>query len=118
LKRTLSLVIIAAVMSLAACQNPNSAPPGDYGTVSGKITSASGQPVAGVVVQVDSGPEGTSGADGNYVVTTVPATDQLSPAIVAVTSVPAGYGIPPPLNNVQVKAGTITPGVNFTLPPG
>ncbi len=113
----LGAVLVA--WALVACTNP-AAPPGNYGSIAGKITSNSGQPLAGVVVQVDSGPSGTSGSDGTYSIAYVPVTDALSPDTVAVeaSSVPRGYAAPPPLTNVQVKGGQTTTGVNFVLAPG
>lgn len=105
---------VSLALMLGACQNP-AAPPGNYGSISGKVATASGAPVAAVTVTVDNGPSATTGADGTYTISYVPVTDALSPDIVAVTSVPAGFGIPPPNNNVQVKAGQVTPNINFTL---
>ncbi|HXW51940.1 MAG TPA: carboxypeptidase-like regulatory domain-containing protein [Candidatus Acidoferrales bacterium] len=107
---------LALVAVVVACQN-QAGPPGNYGMISGKITSSSGQPVANVTVQVDNGPSGVSGSDGTYTIQQAPVTDALSPDIVAVTAVPTGYGIPPPQNNVMVTANTTTANVNFTLPP-
>lgn len=110
---------ISVACALVACTNP-AAPPGNYGSITGKITSASGQPIAGVVVQVDSGPSGTSGADGTYSIQYVPVTDALSPDTVAVeaSSVPRGYSVPASQTNIQVKAGQTTSNVNFVLTPG
>lgn len=110
------LVAVAMAALVAACQNPAN-PPGNYGTITGKVTTTSGQPVAGVTVTVDNGPYATTGADGAYTITTVPVTDALSPDIVAITSVPSGFAIPPPRNNIQVTAGQTTTGINFTLTP-
>ncbi len=114
--KRISAVVLAfgLVLLLGACQNP-AAPPGNYGSITGKVSTASGSPVAGVTITVDNGPSATTGADGAYTINYVPVTDALSPDIVAVTSVPAGFGIPPPNNNVQVKAGQVTPNINFTL---
>lgn len=109
---------VSVVCALVACTNP-AAPPGNYGSISGKVTSTSGQPVAGVVVTVDNGPYSQpSGSDGTYSVQYVPVTDPLSPNTVAVTTVPPGYSIPPPRTDVQVSAGSTTQNINFTLPPG
>lgn len=107
------LGIVSIIVSLAACTNP-AAPPGNYGSISGKITSTSGQPLAGANVVVDNGPSGTSAADGTYNIAYVPVTDALSPDTVSVTP-PAGYAAPSPRTNVQVAAGKTTTGVDFTL---
>jgi hypothetical protein len=109
-----SLAALAAAALLVACQNPMN-PTGNYGSISGRVTTASGQPVAGVTVTVDSGPYATTGADGTYTITTVPVTDALTPDVVAVTSVPSGFAIPPSRNNIQVTAGQTTTGINFVL---
>jgi hypothetical protein len=113
----ISATALFAAASLWACSNPN-APPGNYGSVAGKVTNSSGQPVAGVIVEADYGPTSApSAADGSYTINYVPVTDPLSPATVAVKSVPSGYGIPAPQTNVQVQSGQTTQGINFVLPP-
>lgn len=114
---TFPAAAIAAALTLQACNSP-AIPPGNYGSVAGTITSSSGQPVAGVVVQVDFGPAGTSGPDGKYIVNTVPVSSSGAPAHVEVTSVPTGYRKPAPREDVQVVAGQTTQNVNFTLPQG
>ncbi len=108
------LAVVAAACVLAACSNP-AAMVGNYGTISGRITNTAGQPVANATIVVDSVIQATSGADGSYVVTGVPVTDQLSPATVSVNP-PPGYA-PPPQQTVQVKANQTTANVNFVLSP-
>jgi Carboxypeptidase regulatory-like domain len=112
----LAFVLVTA-LGLASCSNPNG-PPGNYGSIAGKITSSSGQPIANVIVVVDNVINGEpSGADGTYQVHYVPVTDQLSPATAAIPNPPAGYAPPAPQTNIMVMAGQTTNGVNFTLTP-
>lgn len=114
---TFAAAALAAVLALQACNSP-AIPPGNYGSVAGSITNTPGQPVAGVVVQVDYGTSGTSGPDGKYIVNTVPVSPTGATAHVEVTNVPSGYRKPPPRDDVQVVAGQTTQNVNFTLPSG
>src|ERR1700680_881507 len=115
---TFAAAAIAAMVSLQACNSP-AIPPGNYGSVAGMITNRAGQPIAGVVVQVDFGPHGDpTGPDGKYIVKTVPVHPAGAPAHVEVTTVPSGYRRPPPRDDVLVVAGQTTPNVNFVLPPG
>jgi hypothetical protein len=109
---------VALAVLLAAC-NSSAVPQGNYGNIAGTITSTSGQPIAGAVVQVDYGPvSNPTGSDGKYTVQGVPVSPATSPAHVAVTTVPPGYQAPPPLDNVIVQVGQTTPNVNFVLSPG
>ena len=49
--RLFSIAVLAASgLLLSSCNSPN-IPPGNYGTVTGTVTSRNGQPVAGVVVE-------------------------------------------------------------------
>jgi hypothetical protein len=114
---TVAAAAIAVALTLQACNSP-AIPPGNYGSVAGTVTNASGQPVAGVVVQVDFGTTGTSGPDGKYIVNTVPVSPSGATAHVAVTIVPSGYRAPPPRDDVQVVAGQTTQNINFVLQPG
>jgi hypothetical protein len=115
---TIATAAIAAALALAACNSPT-IPPGNYGTIAGTITANSGQPIAGVTVQVDySLPSNVTGPDGKYIVSSVPITTAGAPAHVEVSSVPNGYRKPPPRDDVQVQAGQITQNVNFVLQPG
>jgi len=110
--------IAAITLVLAACNSPN-VPPGNYGIVTGTITSSNGQPVAGVVVLADYGTSGTSASDGRYTINTVPISSSTSPTTISIqaSSVPAGYRVPAP-QMVQVIAGQTTPNINFVLQPG
>ncbi len=115
---TVVAVAVAAALALVACNSP-AIPPGNYGTITGAVTSTSGQPIAGVVVQADYGPASApSGADGKYTIATVPISSANSPAHVEVTLVPSGFAKPAPRDDVQVVAGQITPNINFVLSPG
>ena len=114
MRTTIAIATLAAALALGACNTPL-IPPGNYGTITGTVTSSSGQPIAGVVVQVDYGPSGTSGADGKYSVSNVPISTPTSPAHVAVTSAPSGYRLPSPRDDVQVQAGQTTANINFVL---
>jgi len=114
--RIITAVTIAALLVLTACNSP-AIPPGNYGTVTGTITSTSGQPVAGVSVQADYGPSAVTGADGKYTIPTVPTSSANSPAHIQVTNVPSGYSLPAPRDDVQVVAGQTTASGNFVLSP-
>ena len=115
---TFAAAVIAAALALEACNSP-AIPPGNYGSISGTISSTSGQPIAGATVQVDYVQlMGVSGPDGKYAVSGVPITSVSSPAHVEVTIVPSGYRKPPPRDDVQVIAGQTTQNVNFVLQPG
>jgi Carboxypeptidase regulatory-like domain len=115
MRAVISLAFATLALVLVGCNSP-SIPPGNYGTVTGTVTSSNGQPVAGVVVYADSGPSGTSGADGHYSIATVPISSSISPTTISITTVPAGYRVPA-AQNVQVIAGQTTPNVNFVLQP-
>jgi hypothetical protein len=113
----IATAIAAATIVEAGCNSPN-IPPGNYGTVTGTVTSSSGQPVAGVVIWADFGPTSPpTGPDGHYTLNNVPISSSQSPTTIAVKSTPTGYGTPA-AQNVQVIAGQTTPNVNFVLPPG
>jgi protocatechuate 3,4-dioxygenase beta subunit len=114
--RIVTAVAIIALLALTACNSP-AIPPGNYGTVSGTVTSTSGQPVAGVTVQADYGPSYVTGADGKYSIPTVPISSANSPAHIQVTVVPPGYAVPAARDDVQVIAGQITANINFVLTP-
>ena len=110
--------LVVAVVLLAGC-NSSAVPQGNYGNIAGTITSTSGQPIAGAVVQADYGPySNPTGSDGKYTIPGVPVSPPTAPAHVAVTTVPAGYQAPPPLDNIIVQVGQTTQNVNFVLSPG
>jgi hypothetical protein len=118
MRRLVTLALaLATTLCIAYCSNPNG-PPGNYGSISGKITSSSGQPIANVIVVVDNVIDGEpSAADGTYSVHYVPVTDPLSPASAAIPNPPAGYAPPAPQTNIMVMAGQTTGGINFILSP-
>ena len=126
------VVIIAMAALLASCQSPTNAP-GNYGSISGRVTTldppgtitssfalavnAAGQVMGGYVDSNSIEHGFLWSPDGTYTITTVPVTDALSPDVVTVTSVPSGFAVPAPRTNVQVTAGQTTTGINFTLAP-
>ncbi|MBV8164579.1 MAG: hypothetical protein JOZ91_09945 [Candidatus Eremiobacteraeota bacterium] len=115
----IATVLAVSALVAAGCNSPN-IPPGNYGIVSGLVTSSKGQPVAGVVVQADYGPSSPpTGPDGRYTINTVPISSAASGTTISIlpSSVPSGYGVPP-AQNIQVIAGQTTPNVNFVLSPG
>lgn len=117
MKKIFGLVATLAMLALAACNNP-AAPQGNYGNIAGTVTSASGQPLAGVVIQVDAVMRSQpTGPDGKYTVQGVPVTNPGAPALVEVVTVPAGYQRPPARTDVQVQAGQTTSGIDFRLAP-
>ena len=116
MRTLITATLIATALGLGACNSPT-VPPGNYGTVTGAITSSSGQPVAGVTVWADYGPTSLpTGPDGRYTIQEAPISSAMSGTEIQVHSVPSGYGIPA-VQNVQVIAGQTTPNVNFVLPP-
>ncbi len=89
--RLRALVAIALFAALAACGGPQIPPAQNYGTVMGRVYDAStNQPLANVVVTVDTILTATSGSDGSYRIGTVP----LGTYQVGVQSAPSGYGVP------------------------
>src|SRR5579864_9530829 len=111
--RTVLAAVAVAALALAACNNP-AAPQGNYGTIFGKVSSTSGQPIANATVLIDSVIKVQTAADGTYSYSNVPLTDQLSPALVQASA--TGY------QTSQVKnAQCASPGckveVDFTLTP-
>ena len=97
---------------LAACGGPQVPPALNYGTIVGRVVdSATNQPVAGVVVSVDTILTGVSGNDGSYRVTNIPlGTYTLRP------QAPQGYSAPvQPTYDGSIATGqTITVDVPLT----
>ena len=116
--RIVTAVAIIASLALGACNSP-AIPPGNYGTVTGTVTSTSGQPIAGVTVRADYALTSTpTGTDGKYTISNVPISSANAPAYIDIPNPPAGYAAPPARNDVQVIAGQTTPNINFVLSPG
>jgi hypothetical protein len=113
---TIATGVIIVALALSGCPNP-AAPQGNYGTISGTITSAAGQPVAGVTILIDYTISVTTGPDGKYTFTSVPLAPPSAPARVEVKVVPSGFQIPPPRTDVVVVLNQTTV-VNFVLSPG
>ena len=85
------LLAAAALAALAACGAPAVPPAANYGTITGRVyDAATNQPIAGVVVAVDTILTGTSASDGTYRIGTVPlGTYQVD------VQPPSGYAKPP-----------------------
>ncbi|MDQ2816666.1 MAG: carboxypeptidase-like regulatory domain-containing protein [Candidatus Eremiobacteraeota bacterium] len=64
------LALLAALTS-AGCAAATM-PKGSYGTVFGRVTNSSGQPISGATVVVDIVVKATTDANGSFTVTTVP----------------------------------------------
>jgi carboxypeptidase family protein len=100
-------VLALPLALLAACGGPQVPPAQNYPTIIGRVfDSATNQPVAGVVVTVDTILNGTSGSDGTYRVVNIPlGTYTLRP------QAPPGYTAP-----VQpAYDGSITSGQTITV---
>lgn len=88
---------------------PNGDPNGDTGSITGQVTDATtGDPIAGAVVSADTGQSDTTGSDGLYELTNVPAGDRM------VTASATGYTSAS--STVTVPAGG-TAVENFSLSP-
>ena len=103
-----SLVLCA----LAGCGQPQVPPAQNYGVITGRVyDAASNQPLAGVVVTVDTILSSTSANDGTYRIVNVPlGTYTLQPVP------PSGYAAPPqPGYDGSIGSGqTITVDVPLT----
>jgi len=113
-ERSISAAVLAVAVALAGCGGGGAAPQGNYGTISGLVKTAGGQPIAGAVVTVDmvlkSAP---TGPDGKYTVQTVPIDSPTTTTTVACSA--AGYQ-DPPAQHVTVTAGKQVE-VDFSLTP-
>jgi Carboxypeptidase regulatory-like domain len=106
--RWISLGALAASLILFGCGGP-ATPKGNYGSVSGTVTSDTGTPIAGADVLIDFTIDVKTGADGTYKADTVPADPGPN---TSVTASAAGYS--PKTQFATVAAGQNTP-VNFQL---
>ena len=102
IRRIAATAALAAMVILAACGGNPAAPQGNYGTVMGTVKSSTGQPIAGAKITVDSVLSATTGADGKYIIQTVPVDS--STTTTTVTCHADGYQDPPP-QHVTVTAG-------------
>ncbi|MBV8170759.1 MAG: carboxypeptidase regulatory-like domain-containing protein [Candidatus Eremiobacteraeota bacterium] len=109
MSRTQLLVTVAlAALIASGCGNPSNNPVGDYGSVAGVVSSASG-PVSGAQVCIDTICQ-TTAADGTYKIQTVPADPPgLNETITVVASGYQNFS-----GQVHVTAGQQTP-FNITL---
>ncbi|HXW77643.1 MAG TPA: carboxypeptidase-like regulatory domain-containing protein [Candidatus Eremiobacteraceae bacterium] len=109
--RQTAIAAALGALLVAGCGNP-AAPQGNYGTITGTVKSATGQPISGAIVTADlvdnSQP---SDVNGKYTITAVPVDS--SSTTTQVTCSASGYQTPP-AQNVTVSAGK-TIEVDFTL---
>jgi hypothetical protein len=105
-------LIGAALAVLSACGGPQVPPAQNYGTVVGRAyDTTTNQPVAGVLVAVDTILTATTGSDGTYRIGNIPlGTYRVS------VQAPQGYNAPDqPAYNGSITAGqTITVDVPLT----
>jgi type 1 fimbria pilin len=98
-----ALAALVFLMALAACNSPAVPPQQNYATIYGTVyDGASGQPLSGATVVIDSVLTATSGANGTFTVGNVP----LGP-FTAVTTAP-GY-------QQHQDQGTVAAGDRFLL---
>jgi hypothetical protein len=112
--RIFAAATLTAAVLLASCGGNAAAPQGNYGTIIGVVKSTAGQPIAGATVTVDmvlkSSP---TGADGKYMIQTVPIDSSTTSTNVACSA--PGYQ-DPPAQHVTVVAGKQIE-VDFSLAP-
>lgn len=108
--RALSVGLVAATAAvlLAGCPNPNAIGVQHYGSVAAHCTLASGQPVAGALVAVNSTQTCTSGSDGSCQIDMVPV------GLNVVTAHAPGLDANPV--NVQVTEGNVS-SASLTMTP-
>lgn len=110
--RLYPILIALGLLAAAGCGGPG-VPQGNYGTLFGRVTNPSGQPIAGATITVDYVITTQTGADGSYRVTTVPA-DPSSAKQTVVQASKAGFVTQQQPANVPPNAQTE---VDFTLQP-
>ncbi len=94
---------LAALAALAACNNDQLPPPGQFTSISGAVTdSATQQPVAGAVVTIDTVLTATTDSAGKFSIAKVPA------GVVDYSVQANGY-------TLVSSTATAQPGVAFTL---
>jgi hypothetical protein len=114
IRLTACAAIAVAAMVIAGCNNPG-ALQGNYGTIFGKVTSTSGQPIANATVVIDGVINTPTLADGTYSYSNVPLTDPLSPATVSAQA--SGYQTSS-VRSAQCQTAGCKTEVDFTLSPG
>ena len=102
--------VLAAVVCMAACNNQQTNPQGNYGTVQGIVTSSAG-PIAGAQVCIDVSLCANSAADGSYKISTIPADPVGTNEPITATA--AGYQNFS--GQVHVTAGTTPTPYNITM---
>ena len=111
---TRTRIIIAALATVAlvtGCAG-QALPKGDYGTIHGIVKNQSGAPGSGASVTLDTVLTASTGSDGSYTLSTVPADDSNTSTSVSV----AASGYASQTQSVKVTAGQTTE-VDFTLQP-
>jgi hypothetical protein len=105
--RSRLFAVAALGASLSACGQPQVPPAQNYGSIAGRAyDTASNQPVAGVVVTVDTILIATTGADGTYKIANVPlGAYQLQ------ASAPQGYTV----GSLPYAGGSITAGETIPI---
>lgn len=94
---------------LVGCGGPQVPPAANYGSISGRVfDSATNQPLAGVVVSVDTILTATTASDGTYRIGTIPS-GQYTMAV----QTPQGYAAPN--TNAPPFSGSIDSGQTITV---
>lgn len=94
---------------LVACGGPSVPPAANYGSISGRVfDSATNQPLAGVLVTVDTILTATTASDGTYRIGTIPS-GQYTMAL----QTPQGYAAPN--FNAPPYSGSIDSGQTITV---
>jgi hypothetical protein len=92
---------------LAACGGPAVPPAQNYPTIAGRaFDSATNQPVAGVLISVDTILNASTAADGTYRIANVPVGTYSF-----VVTAPRGYTAPPQ----PAYSGSVAPGETLTI---
>jgi hypothetical protein len=105
-------LVALSLALLAGCGGPSVPPAANYGSISGRVyDSTTNQPIAGVLVSVDTILTATSASDGTYQIGTIPS-GQYTMAV----QVPTGYA--PPNVNAPPYNGSIDSGqtINVDIP--
>jgi Carboxypeptidase regulatory-like domain len=102
-------LVLLPLALLAGCGGPAVPPAANYGSISGRVyDSTTNQPIAGVVVSVDTILTATSASDGTYRIGTIPS-GQYTMGVQA----PSGYA--PPNVNAPPYNGSIDSGQTITV---
>jgi hypothetical protein len=107
-------LVALSLALLAGCGGPSVPPAANYGSISGRVyDTTTNQPLAGVVVSVDTILTATTASDGTYQIGTIPS-GQYTMAV----QVPSGYAAPnvnaPPYNGSIDSGQTINVDIPLT----